>query len=463
MTTLFLSESGFSNTIAKLFILLVLSAGFAHAEKSTVETSAGTLMVVTSYPEEMTSAFRRAFQKQYPDVQVNIVKKKTGAALKYIQSISARNTVDLLWVSSPDAFELLKSKQLLAKYEPVAFGIPDYLGSYPLNDPEGFYTGFAGSGYGMMYNTRYLKSKHLPAPKSWSDLSAGTYSGHIGMSTPSRSGTTHLIIESILQDSGWDKGWGTIKGIAGNLKKVTKKSYDVPVGVRDGEFGVGLVVDYYGLSAKARNYPVDFTYPEMTAILPASVGVIKNAPNQQAAQAFIEFLLSSKSQTMLLHKDVRRLPIRPEVYRSAPANYPNPHKDKALSETLELDVLQSKQRYNLVNSLFDVMVTYNFDELTSAISAVHRAEALIKGDSSAFLKRKIGRAKELISFVPIDEARSKNADFSGLFTKKRKKKTDKVSGRQKNIEDEWDELTKASYKRAKKIADEVYNALHSGV
>ena len=463
MTPISISESGFSSTVAKLFILLGLLTGFAHAEKSTVETSTSTLVIVTSYPEEMTSAFRRAFQKQYPDVQVNIVKKKTGAALKYIQSISARNTVDLLWVSSPDAFELLKSKQLLEKYEPAAFGIPDFLGSYPLNDPEGFYTGFAGSGYGMMFNTRYLKAKNLPVPKNWSDLSAPVYSGHVGMSAPSRSGTTHLIVESILQDSGWDKGWGMIKRIAGNLRKVTKKSYDVPVGIRDGEFGVGLVVDYYGLSAKARNYPVDFTYPEMTAILPASVGVIKNAPNQKMAETFIEFLLSPKSQTMLLHKDVRRLPIRPEVYRAAPANYPNPHKDKALSETQDLDVLQSKQRYNLVNSLFDVMVTYNFDELTSAMSAVHRAEALLKDNPSAFLQRKIDRAKELISFVPIDEVRSKNVNFSSLFTKKRKKKTDKVSGRQKNIEDEWDKLAKASYKRAKKLADDVTKQLQSGV
>ncbi len=43
-------------------------------------------------------------------------------------------------------------------------GIPELVGSYPINDPDGYYPGFAASGYGMMWNSRYLKAKKLPAP-----------------------------------------------------------------------------------------------------------------------------------------------------------------------------------------------------------------------------------------------------------------------------------------------------------
>ncbi|MCP3858189.1 MAG: hypothetical protein GY704_00915, partial [Phycisphaeraceae bacterium] len=44
------------------------------------------------------------------------------------------------------------------------------IGSYPINDPDGYYTGFAGSGYGIMWNKRYLKAKKIPDPKEWAEL-----------------------------------------------------------------------------------------------------------------------------------------------------------------------------------------------------------------------------------------------------------------------------------------------------
>jgi hypothetical protein len=44
----------------------------------------------------------------------------------------------------------LKKDSLLAKYTPKAEGIPAKVGSYPIHDPEGFYAGFAASGYGII-------------------------------------------------------------------------------------------------------------------------------------------------------------------------------------------------------------------------------------------------------------------------------------------------------------------------
>ncbi len=58
-----------------------------------------------------------------------------------------------------------------------------------------------------MWNTRYLKANKLAAPKEWADLLKREYFGHVAMTSPSRSGTTHLTVETILQGEGWDKGW----------------------------------------------------------------------------------------------------------------------------------------------------------------------------------------------------------------------------------------------------------------
>ena len=46
-----------------------------------------------------------------------------------------------------------------------------------------------------------------------------------------------------------------------------------------------------------------------------------------------------------------------------------------LGAAVKFDVQLSKSRYNLVNSLFDVMITYRLDDLRAAMSAIYKAEA----------------------------------------------------------------------------------------
>ena len=67
----------------------------------------------------------------------------------------------MFWASAPDAFEVLKGDDLLVKYDVKVGGIPEKVGSFPINDPEGYYKGFAASGYGIMWNERYLKAKNF--------------------------------------------------------------------------------------------------------------------------------------------------------------------------------------------------------------------------------------------------------------------------------------------------------------
>lgn len=120
-----------------------------------------------------------------------------------------------------------------------------------------------------MWNTRYLKAKKLLVPKTWADLAKPVYNGHVGMSAPSRSGTTHLTVETVLQGEGWDKGWALWKEIAGNFKTVTERSFGVPDGVNSGQFGLGIVIDFFGLSSKVSGFPVDFLYPPRPWIIDA--------------------------------------------------------------------------------------------------------------------------------------------------------------------------------------------------
>ena len=327
----------------------ILAIFIALLFASNAFAASGKVTVVTSFPKDLSGKFKEAFEKKYSGVTVEVVGKKTTAGIKYIQETKSNNGTDLFWASAPDAFEVLKGDGLLEKYTSATKGIPAKVGSYPVNDPDGFYTGFAAAGYGMMWNTRYLKANKLPAPKEWIDLAKPIYFGHTGMSAPSRSGTTHLTVETLLQGDGFDKGWAKMKFISANFKTVTARSFGVPDGVNSGDFGVGIVIDFFGLSSIGGGFPVKFVYPTITTLVPANIGIIKNAPNQKNAQLFIDFLLSPEGQTILLDPKIRRLPVNPKTYSKAPKDFPNPFKNSSIGAAVKFDVTLYKNRYNLVN------------------------------------------------------------------------------------------------------------------
>ena len=424
--------------------------------------ASGKVVVVTSFPKDLSGKFKAAFEQKYPGVTVEILDKSSTAGIKYIQETKSNNGTDLFWASAPDAFEVLKGDGLLAKYTSKVKGIPSKVGSYPINDPDGFYTGFAAAGYGMMWNTRYLKANKLPAPKEWIDLTKPIYFGHTGMSAPSRSGTTHLTVETILQGDGFDKGWAKMKNISANFKTVTARSFGVPDGVNSGDFGIGIVIDFFGLSSIGGGFPVEFAYPTITTLVPANIGVIKNAPNSANAKLFIDFLLTPEGQTILLDPKIRRLPVNPETYSKAPKDFPNPFKDSSIGAAVKFDVSLSKERYNLVNSLFDVMITYRLDDLRVAMSAIYKAEKALGNKNNPKAKKLIADARALISKSPITEAQANDPAFNKIFKKSRKKSKDieKYAGtRQAEVEAEWDKQVVSNYSQAKQKAEEALKSL----
>jgi phosphoglycerate transport regulatory protein PgtC len=435
---------------------LVLAAAFAlSATIASAQAPEGRLTVITSFAKEVTEPYVQAFQKRYPGTKVEMQNRNTAAAVTFIRETRS-SPPDVMWASAPDAFEVLKKDKLLQKYQPKSQGLATKVGAYPVNDPDGYFTGFAASGYGMMYNTRYLRANNVPAPKEWDDLKKPIYAAHVGISAPSRSGTTHLTVETILQGEGWDKGWATLLEIGGNLVQVSDRSFGVPDSVNSGQYGIGIVIDFFGLSAKASGFPVEFVYPTVTAIVPANVGIIANSKNQVAAEAFVEFLLSDEGQQILLDPKIQRLPIRLATYEKAPAGYPNPFKDASLGAKVNFNADVSEGRYELLNSLFDRVITFRLKELNAAWKAIHDAEAKLGSGASADAKRLIGEARKLASTVPITEKEASDKAIAGSFQEV--KAGQKAAGRQAEFESRWDAAVVKNYAEAKALAEKALSA-----
>ncbi len=435
-------------SIALRPVVTALAFAFAGAA-----AHAGTVTVVTSFPKEITDTYRKAFEAKNPTIKLEMLNKSGTASIPYIRETAAGQRPDVFWSSDVVAFEVLARAQLLQKAPEVANPlVPKLIGNYPVNDPKGFYYGQALSGYGIMTNTRYMQANKLPQPKEWSDLTKGIYFGHVAVSSPSRSGTTHLTIETILQGEGWEKGWTELLKIGGNCAAVTDRSFGVPDGVNNGQFGIGLVIDFFGLAGRYSGFPVNFVYPSITAVVPASIALVAGGKNAAEATKFMAFSLSQEGQELLFDPKISRIPVLP--YASGlkvPAGYPNIY-EVARKSKVSFDSQLSEARYALVTSLFDQVVTFRLKELQAATKAIHDAENKLAAKPNTRAAELIKQARDFAYTSLVNEKNVKDPEFLELFRKN--KKDVAVAKQLTGMEELWNSKAKANYARAEQLANE---------
>jgi ABC-type Fe3+ transport system substrate-binding protein len=413
---------------------------------------AGTVTVLTSFPKELTDTYKKAFEAKHPGIKLEILNKSGTSSIPYVRETAAGQRPDVFWSSDVVAFEVMARENLLHK-APEARNplVPPRIGSYPVNDPEGMYFGQALSGYGIMTNKRYMQANKLPAPKEWSDLTKGVYFGHVAISSPSRSGTTHLTVETILQGEGWDKGWSQLMAIGGNCAAITDRSFGVPDGVNNGQFGIGLVIDFFGLAGKYAGFPVDFVYPSMTSVVPANIAMVAGGKNPAEAMKFIAYSLSTEGQELLFDPKISRMPVLPYSVAGlkVPPDYPNIY-EVARKSKVKFDSALSEARYTLVTSLFDQTITFRLKELQAATRAIVEAERKLAGRHHAKAEELIHQARAFAYSPLVDEKTANDPRFLELFRKN--KKDVAVAKELTGLEELWNSKAKANYARAEELA-----------
>jgi phosphoglycerate transport regulatory protein PgtC len=438
----------------RFFKLRAAALSFSLAACMAGAAQAGTVTVVTSFPKELTQAYKVAFEKANPGIKLEILNKSTVQGISYVRELPVGQRPDIFWASAPDAFEVLAGQKLLENVAAQANkAVPEKVGNYPINNPQGLYLGQALAGYGLMWNTRYMAANKLPAPAQWADLMKPVYFGHAAMSAPSRSGTTHLTVETLLQGEGWDKGWNQLLQISGNSAAITERSFGVPDGVNNGQFGIGLVIDFFGLAGKFSGFPVEFVYPDVTAVVPANIGLISGSKNPEEARKFIAYSVSTEGQLLLLDPKISRLPVLPPsaLGGKVPASYPNPF-EIAKRAKVHFDSDLSEARYNVVSSMFDQTITFRHKELKAATKAIHDATAALAKKPNAQGQALLKQARDL-AFTPlVGASMAGDKEFLALFTANKK---DAASNKQvTGLEDRWNSQARDNYERARGFAEQ---------
>ena len=68
--------------------------------------AADTVTVVTSFPKEITTAYKKAYEAKYPNDKVEILNKNTAAGIAYVREQAAGSRPEVFWASAPDGLAL---------------------------------------------------------------------------------------------------------------------------------------------------------------------------------------------------------------------------------------------------------------------------------------------------------------------------------------------------------------------
>ncbi|MDR2261161.1 MAG: extracellular solute-binding protein [Azoarcus sp.] len=381
----------------------------AHALLAATAPTDKRVIVLTSYPEELVQRFRQAFEQKYPEARVEALWRHSADALAYLRR-GGMAEIDVYWTPAPRNFALLKQEGKFVKLALDREALPPAIGGTPISDPDGYYAAFELAGYGIAYNPDAVKKLGLPPPRDWRDLANPAYRGKVQMPIPGRVGFAPVMAEIVLQADGWDKGWATFASIAANVDfgsgDRSPDTDDVAAGRKAARMSIDFFITPSRRNATPQTGELAFVYPPKTAFNPSHVAISAQAPHPEMAKAFVDFVLSTPAQEMLLEPAVRRLPVRRDVYAAHPELPVRPFAASGLGYDDKL----RRDRQGLVAALFDIALVQPHAQALALWDALDRADKEKRGDPA---RRTEIRA--LLTAVPVDDKAQRDENLRRLF------------------------------------------------
>lgn len=366
------------------------------------------IIVVTSFPEELTTRYEQEFEKLNPALHIQFVWKQSRDALTEL-SKPDQGGADVYWAPTVANFALLKERGAFGEIKVDRTALPGKLGNQQISDPFGRFEAYDIAGYGVVMNAPLAAKEGLSPPKGWRDLANPDYARRLVMPIPAKVGFSPALYDIFLQSEGWDAGWSILSEMAGEAELLDQGALPTAQ-VREGKAVFGLTIDFFAASAKANGAPVEMIYPACTAFLPAHIAIMAATKHAAAAQAFVDFVLSKEGQQLMMARDSMRHPARPDAYDGAPTALVDPFK-LPTNVILDYDFEIGRRRPPLVTLLFDLAIVENHAENALLWRAIHAAEKREgKKDSGA-----LAEARRLASLVPVAAAEARDAAFLARF------------------------------------------------
>lgn len=321
--------------------IMLLGPGFAPPGNNTTTTTTGTttgttttttntgggitLTILTRHDISIQNKFTSEFLSSPQAKAANIVDLKWRAPTEeFWDDLINQGTVDVCWGGGPTLFDQLARDNLLEPLtsplmQTAAARVNDTIAGVNMKrynaQSQLMWVAAAISTFGFTVNNAFLSDYSLPTPTTWTDLAQPVWAEYlpniptISMGNAPDTTSNTRIYEIIVQALGWQAGWTTMARMAGSAK-IMGGSVETQNEVEQGNVGVAMSIDFYGYLSQARNPDCQYIVPEGQSIVNGDpIAIAKSAPHEAAAEAFVDYILSAKGQSIWLDNNIRRMPV----------------------------------------------------------------------------------------------------------------------------------------------------------
>lgn len=404
-------------TVAFLMIIsiaMLFSVSPAQAQKDSVGWVGP---IYKELSDSLTRGFKEFYKKTYGK-DVNITFVRPGGWPVCVDKVRAwgdKPDADIFLGAGAPAHEVLKKEGMIVPYKPKDWDmVPAEWKGMKVKDPEGTWACFSPWIVTNLYNEKVLKALRLPPPKTWKDLVDPIYRGNIVQTLPYASGTQHEAVEIHLQGFGEKDGWAYNRLLAAQLSRFSTGSTDTTQLVARGEVPIGIAQPQMNaMTARKDGYPVRDLLPDKTILVPESVALLKNAPNEKVGKIFLDWLFSTEGQKYVLEGGYfpARTDIKFSEWQKQGVTMAK-HAADALGvdsfwdlgvEFVAYDLELAAKRWDDVNRYFEYEIYRKWGELKNSLFLIEEVEGEVKtakerGVDVSKAEPKIMEARKLFEF-----------------------------------------------------------------
>ena len=301
--------------ILTLFTIVACSGDTGENSKANndeeVTKKSGELVVYSSRNEKFMEPLLEKFEKE-SGITVNLLSGKDEIINK-VKEEGKNAHADILISNDVGALEHLRQNDFLQGYD--AEGIESIDEKYRAEDNSWY--GLSARTRILMYNKDLITEEEMPktiaelADDKWKDQFAITRGGN---------GSMIAHVSALRNEWGDDKTLEWLKNVKDNAAVITDGHGDLRRAVGAGEVKMALVNNYYyhqQLDEPTDNN-VGAIYPDQgeddmgAFVNAAGVGFINNAPNEDNAKTFLDWLMKPENQREFSYASME-VPINPDI------------------------------------------------------------------------------------------------------------------------------------------------------
>lgn len=281
--------------------ILTLTACTPAAESDTIPMPENNkLIVYTSHKPEIYEPIIKEFEER-SGIWVEVVQGGTNEILDRIAAENNENSADIMFGGGVDSLEVYTDY-----FEPYRTSQYDNLDKSYSSEGD-YYTVFSKLPIVFIYNDKLVIQ--AGKPRSWEELLSTRWKGKIAFANPNQSGSSYTGLVTFIQAMNSDYDDETvIKNFIANLDgKLCESSGAILDSVISGKNLIGVTLEETALKRIDAGADIQIVYPlEGTSALPDGSAILKNAPHQNNAELFMEFIVGDDVQRLLEEQLYRR-------------------------------------------------------------------------------------------------------------------------------------------------------------